>query len=250
MFNYFVKKLSFLLLLAILLLPTLIQAQTENQTENNGNDSFFLRLLVGAGDGSFVNEPIASGSELEYKGTPFIFSLQLGGSIVIPDLSLHGGISTIVENDANVNSDELIIEPQNFTGESKPFTTHQGGYQLYMLTIGLSYRIRPYNFYISADYRLAGRAEINIETDRTLNTPGVFLEDKYTYKSGRGFGFTATKEWLFSPDWGLGVALLYSQDTFDGDDFGDVDVGTNLPLPPAKGISRFIGVAISTTYSW
>lgn len=240
-------KLALLLLLAAL--PVSIEAQAgARDGENNGD--FFVRLHVGAGDGKFENEPIAGGSNLEYSGTPLSLNLQVGGSIVIPDLALYGGISFITENDANVNTDELTVDPNAFEGEGRPFITHNGGYSLYMLVVGISYRVAPYNFYVSPEYRLAGRATISLDTERSTSNPGIYLENEYDYKSGRGLGLTVGKEWWFSPEWGLGVAMTYYQDTFDGDDFGTVDVGSNLPLPPARGINRFIGVGVSTTYYW
>ena len=148
------------------------------------HDGFFFRFLGGIGDGSFSAKYDGGSPEYE-SSSATVLGFRFGWS-----LNRHW---ILHYNITNLAASELTRAE---LGNAK--------YSMRSRGIGLSYYFLAENVYISPELRFSTEAELEVDNS-------VF---RY---SGGGFGFTIGKEWRFTSDWGLGLALSYHQDDLDGD---------------------------------
>ncbi len=201
------------LALATLLVPGLIYAQAPGENEHDG---FFFRYQAGFGSGD------AEGEFAEQSGTAGFSTLQLGGAVT-PSFVIHGGFSY-----ALISGDLEFSDGDSTTGD----------FVMLLPTVGVSFYIMPINIYISPELYFAGSATGSGDDYIAPDGTPVIVEDSDA-ESGQGFGVRIGKEWWVSPNWGLGIALHYSQVSFDFEDC-DSQCGVDTSL---------FGIAFSATYN-
>ncbi len=177
-----------------------------------------LRLHIGSGIGGLKNRPLHGDEELEFEiGAPLLFNLQIGATI-IENFAIYGGLSSLTAKD----------------------------YELFVLAIGASYYVMPFNLYISSEYRFNGWAVGYDDDDRQFYNYGR----EFYYHRNRGWGVTIGKEWWVAADLGIGLALTAYWDQLEGDtlESGSDDVKIALENGDSAE-SRYIGIALSVTYN-
>ncbi len=236
----FTLNVKFLLLsgVMILSLPGLLYAQTPGKHEHDG---FLFRFQWGIGGGSLERElkELRLGTQEISGATGSMTSLQLGGAIN-PNWAIHGGF-TYVSMSGDFKGPVSVNNTLADAEASAEYTT-------LMLTLAVSYYIMPINIYISPEIHFAGTGTIEygaVTANIGSRSQIVGSLGDIDLEGGTGFGLTIGKEWWVSPDWGLGVALFYYQDTFD---IETLDDGIDCVLDCEFDSTHF-GIAFSATYN-
>ncbi len=199
-------------LFSLFLLAALLTTAAAAQTikERKHERALLLRLHIGSGIGGLKNRPLYDDKELEFESGIPLLLNFQLGATIRENLAIHGGIS-------NLNAQS---------------------YWLFVLAGGVSYYAMPFNFYISPEYRFLGWAT------------GYNDNRKFYYNRGRGIGVTIGKEWWVAANWGLGLALSFYWDRFEGYVKESTSSYINKSYKNGdRAESRYLGIAASITYN-
>ncbi len=216
------------LCLVLICLQTNILAGKEGLNPN----SLFLRFQGGLGQSNFETEGDGQREDASYSGTGLTLNAQ-GGWAFTKNLAVHGGLSYINVPDQDWQE----------AGNQRDIDI---SYNQLIWSIGLSYYFistSSYlsNIYISPELRFLGNAthdvSYNEDIEGAMGT--VDFEIRSTFTAKLGFGLTIGKELYPSSnsDITIGVALVYYQDNFDGN---EQDIKTDaLATQPGMVPMRF-----------